>query len=149
MAVTEAENRQLVREFHRRVLTEKDLDAVPDLVADDYVEHNSAVPGGELRGREAATEFWAELFEAIPDLEIEELDSLTEGNVVVTRHVGRGTHEGEFMGLEATGNEFEIAGIDVYRVEDGKLSESWVSLDTMGMLQQLGAMPEMPGPEEV
>ena len=93
------------------------------------------------RGRETLVEFWKGLFEAFPDLWIDEEDAFAEGDTVVTRHVGRGTHEGAFMDLEATGNEFEIDGIDIFRVEDGKIAESWISLDMMGMMQQLGVIP--------
>lgn len=138
---TESAPAELVREFHQRVLTEKDLDAAEDLLATDYVEHNPAFPEGELRGRENLVEFWEGLFEAFPDLWIKEEDVLVEGDTVVTRHVGRGTHEGTFMDLDATGKEFEIDGIDVYRIEDGKIAESWISLDMLGMMQQLGAIP--------
>lgn len=143
----EAKNIELVSEFHQRVLTEKDLDAVEDLLAADYVEHNPAFPDGVLSGRENLVAFWEGLFEAFPDLWIEEADAFADGDTVVTRHVGRATHEGEFMDLEPTGREFEIDGIDVYRIEDGKLAESWISLDMLGMLQQLGAIPteEEPG----
>lgn len=137
---SEVEHIDIVSEFHQRVLTEKDLDAVEDLVAEDYVEHNPALPDGVLRGRENLVEFWAGLFEAFPDLWISEEDAFAEGDTVVTRHVGRGTHEGEFMDLEPTGREFEIDGIDVYRIEDGKLAESWINLDMMGMMQQLGVI---------
>jgi len=138
---SEAENIDIVSEFHQRVLSEKDLDAVEDLLAEDYVEHNPALPDGELRGRENLVEFWEGLFEAFPDLWISEEDVFAEGDTVVTRHVGRATHEGEFMDLEPTGNEFEIDGIDIYRIEDGKLAESWISLDMFGMMQQLGVIP--------
>jgi len=137
---SEADNIDLVSEFHQRVLTEKDLDAVEDLVAEDYIEHNPAFPDGELRGRENLTSFWEELFEAFPDLWISEKDAFAEGDTVVTRHIGRATHEGEFMDLEPTGREFEIDGIDIYRIENGKLTESWISLDMMGMMQQLGVI---------
>lgn len=138
---SEAENIDVVSEFHQRVLTEKDLDAIEDLVAEDYVEHNPAFPDGVLRGRENLSEFWEGLFEAFPDLWISEEDAFAEDDTVVTRHVGRATHEGEFMDLEPTGKEFEIDGIDIYRIEDSKLAESWISLDMMGMMQQLGVIP--------
>lgn len=137
---SEAANIEVVREFHQRVLTEHDLDAVDELVASEYVEHNPALPDGELRGRERLVDFWTGLFEAFPDLWISEEDAFAEGDTVVTRHVGRATHEGEFMGIEPTGEEFEIDGIDVYRVENGKLAESWISLDMIGMMQQLGVV---------
>lgn len=138
---SEANQIDVVREFHQRVLTEKDLDVVEALVAEAYVEHNPALPDGVLRGREPIVEFWEELFEAFPDLWIKEEDAFAEGDTVVTRHVGRGTHKGEFMGLEPTGNEFEIEGIDVYRIEGGKIAESWINLDMFGMLRQLDAIP--------
>jgi steroid delta-isomerase-like uncharacterized protein len=138
---TEAANIEVVREFHQRVLTEKDLDAAEELIAEDYVEHNPALPGGELAGRENLVEFWQQLFEAFPDLWIKEEDAFAEGETVVTRHVGRGTHEGAFMDLDPTGNEFEIDGIDVYVVEDGRITESWISLDMFGLMQQLGVIP--------
>jgi steroid delta-isomerase-like uncharacterized protein len=144
---TEAANIEVVREFHQRVLTEKDLDAAEELIAEDYVEHNPALPGGELAGRENLVEFWQQLFEAFPDLWIKEEDAFAEGETVVTRHVGRGTHEGAFMDLDPTGNEIEIDGIDVYVVEDGRLTESWISLDMFGLMQQLGAIP-VEGAEE-
>lgn len=137
----ESTNIELVREFHRRILTEKDLDAADDLLAEDYVEHNPALPDGVLKGRENLVEFWERLFLAFPDLRIVEKDAFAAGDTVVTRHVGQATHEGPFVGLEPTGNEFEIDGIDVYRIEGDKLAESWISLDMFGMLQQLGVMP--------
>lgn len=138
---TEAENIEVVREFHQRVLTEKDLDAAENLIADDYLERNPALPGGQLQDRENLVEFWEGLFDAFPDLWIKEEDAFAEGDTVVTRHVGRGTHQGAFMDLEPTEQEFEIDGIDVYVVEDGKIAESWISLDMFGMMQQLGVIP--------
>lgn len=138
----EAEHIEVVREFHQRVLNEKDLDAAGRLLTADYVEHNPAFPDGALRGRANLIEFWAELFAAFPDLWISEEDVFAEGDTVVTRHVGRGTHEGEFMDIPATGNEFEIDGIDLYRLDDGKITESWISLDMFGLMHQLGVISD-------
>lgn len=143
---SETRNVALVREFHEAVLTEKDLGAVDELLSPDYVEHNPAFPDGVMRGRENLVEFWEGLFEAFPDLTITEEDVLVEGDTVVTRHTGRGTHEGRFMDLEATGNDFVVEGIDVYRIEDGGIAESWINIDMMGMMRQLGAMPEGEAP---
>lgn len=144
---TETRNADLVREFHEAVLTEKDLGAAEELLDPGYVEHNPALPGGEIRGRDTMIDFWTGLFEAFPDLSITEEDVLVEGDTVVTRHTGRATHEGEFMDLEATGNDFIVDGISVYRIEAGRIAEAWISLDMLGMLQQLGAMPA-PGEAE-
>lgn len=147
MPTSEADSRTLVREFHRRILTEKDLDAVDELLTEDYVEHNNALPDGEMRGRESIKQFWEGFFEAFPDLSVTEEFTVAEDNLVVTRHRGGGTHEGEFMGIPSSGNEFEINGIDIFRIEDGRIAEAWVSLDSLGMMQQLGLVPEDATPE--
>lgn len=147
MATTEGENERLVQEFHRRVLTESDLDAAQELLAEDYVEHNPILPGGKVEGRENMVAFWADMFEGVPDLSITEEEVVATGNRVVTRHIGRGTHDGEFIGIDPTGNQFEIDGMDLYHIEDGKIAEAWVVMDTLGMMQQLGVVPEAPLPE--
>lgn len=145
MATTEAENEKLVRDFHERVLTENDLDAAEELLAEAYVERNPLLPDGEIRGRENMVAFWADMFEAVSDMSVTEEEVLATGAAVVTRHVGRGTHDGEFMGMEPTGKAFEVRGIDLYHVEDGRLAEGWVAIDTLGMMRQLGVVPEPPG----
>lgn len=144
MSTKKLEPEGVVQAFHRRILTEQDLDAAEELLAEDYVEHNPLLPDGEIRGRDEMVAFWAEMFEAIADMGITEQEIVVEGNTVVTRHTGRGRHVGEFMGLEPTDETFEVEGIDLYHVENGKLAEAWVSMDSMQLLQQLGAVPEAP-----
>lgn len=142
MPTERPKNEQIVREFHRQVLTENDLDAVEELLAEDYVEHNPVLPDGKIRGRENMAAFWADMFEGVSDLSITEEEVVSAGNTVVTRHVGRGTHDGEFMGIEPTHNSFEIDGIDLYHIVDGKIAEGWVVIDSLGMMQQLEVVPE-------
>lgn len=134
--------KRLVREFHRRILTEHDLEAADELLAPGYVEHNPVLPDGAIHGREKMVAFWSEMFEGVSDLAITEEEIVTTGDRVVTRHVGAGVHDGHFLGLEPTGNRFEIDGMDLYHVEDGRLAEGWVVIDALGMMQQLGALPE-------
>lgn len=148
MPTKTTEGEQLVRDFHRRVLTDNDLDAAEELLAEDYVEHNPMLPDGEIRGRENMIAFWADMFDGVSDLAITEDEVVSAGNRVVTRHVGRGTHDGEFMGIEPTGNTFEIDGIDCYHIEDGKIAEGWVVVDSLGMLQQLGVVSDLPSSTE-
>jgi steroid delta-isomerase-like uncharacterized protein len=140
MATTEADNKELVRDFHRRILTEHDLNAATDLLAENYVEHNPVLPDGEVRGRENMVGFWRDMFGALPDVSISEQEIICEGNIVASRTIAHGTHDGEFMGLEPTGNNFEVPGMDFYCIEDGKITETWVCVDSLGMMEQLGAM---------
>jgi predicted ester cyclase len=55
----------------------------------------------------------------------------------------RGTHRDEFMGIAPTGKHVMFTGIAIFRVEEGKIAELWQNLDTLGLLQQLGAIPQM------
>ena len=52
-----------------------------------------------------------------------------------------GSHQGELMGIPATGKPIAITGIEIFRLADGKIVEQWVAVDSMGMLQQLGVLP--------
>lgn len=61
--------------------------------------------------------------------------------MVVTRWVGRGTHDGELMSLPPSGNRAEVAGISIDRISGGRIAETWTIYDTLGMMQQIGAIP--------
>jgi predicted ester cyclase len=60
---------------------------------------------------------------------------------VVTRSRWTGTHRGEFMGVPASGASVDVDFIDIWRIENGLLSESWVRMDLLGLMQQVGAVP--------
>jgi steroid delta-isomerase-like uncharacterized protein len=69
-------------------------------------------------------------------------EQMADGDCVVTRWTAAGTHDGELMGMPSTGKAVEIAGITIDRIADDKIAESWTCFDTLGMMQQLGAIPE-------
>lgn len=68
---------------------------------------------------------------------------IAEGETVALRYTARGTHEGEFLGLEPTGDRVSVSGMEMYRVEDGKITEIWTSYDALGLFQELGAIPPL------
>ena len=138
-------NKQLVRRLHGAVWNEGDLDVVDDVIAEDYVEHNPAAPG-EIRGREAYKANVGAFRGAFSGFEIVTEDVIAEGDIVVVRHAGRGTHDGDFMGIEPTGRSVEVPGVVVLRVVDGQVAEAWVNIDALGLLVQLGAVTP-PGTE--
>lgn len=145
MATTDqqARNSDVVRQIASAVSAGGDLDALDDLLADDYVEHNAGFPSDQ-RGSEVMKRFVAPFRTAFPNLAIIEDDLFAVGNKVVYRHRAVGTHEGEFMGIAPTGNDIEVDGIAVNRFEDGRAAEKWVVVDALGLLRQLGAAPEPP-----
>ena len=82
-------------------------------------------------------------FTAFPDLRITTDELVAEGNKVAKVWTANCTHKGEIMGIPATGNQIVVKGIEMFRIEDGKILELWVSMDNLGMMQQLGVIPPM------
>jgi predicted ester cyclase len=97
---------------------------------------------------EAWRQFSGSFAEAFPDLRLTVQDIVAEGDTVAARVAFRGTHRGEFQGIPPTGKEVAFSSMEFNRVVDGKVEEHWVELDLLGLMQQLGAIPE-PGQEEV
>jgi steroid delta-isomerase-like uncharacterized protein len=78
---------------------------------------------------------------AFPDLRVEVESQVAEGDLVVTRWASTGTHEGDLPGLPASHNKVTVTGIAIDRLENGKIVEAWGNWDTLGMMQQIGAVP--------
>ena len=129
---------QRLAEAFLNMLNTHDPDLVDAFVAIEYRNHNWLVGDG----REANRQFWAGFFAALPDLTATMEDLIVAGDRVVGRFVYRATHLGEFMGIPATGRPVEMRSIDIWRVADGIFVEHWDELNTMQVLQQLGALPQ-------
>jgi predicted ester cyclase len=83
-------------------------------------------------------ELWTAFITAFPDLTHKINEIIAEGDMVSTREVLTGTHEGEFEGLPPTGKKIELSGICIWRITEGKLVEYWTDADILGLMQQLG-----------
>jgi steroid delta-isomerase-like uncharacterized protein len=116
------------------------LDALDELLADDLVEHEET-PGLEPT-KEGVKQFFAMFLAAFPDLSMKADQLISEGDIVCARATMTGTHNGEFMGIPATGKPVEVKMIDIVRVRDGQAVEHWGLTDSMALMQQLGAIPE-------
>ena len=122
-----------------------DIDGFGDLVADDFVEHDEL----PLPGLEPTKEGVKQLFHiyraGFPDLRMVPEDVLVSGDKVVARVRGTGTHQGEFMGMPATGKSVDVQLIDIIRFGNNGLAlEHWGVFDALKMMQQLGAIPGPP-----
>jgi steroid delta-isomerase-like uncharacterized protein len=132
------ENKESVRRLYE-LLNQGEVEQIADVVVDDYEEHDP-LPG-QGTGREGVLDRFTLITRALaPHFTVE--DMVAEGDRVVVRWTNSGTHVGEFAGIPATGRPFTIAGIDIYRLVDGKLSEHWHVIDQLSMLGQLGLLPE-------
>ena len=132
------ENKALVRRFVDEVINGLRPEAIDELVADGYAYH---APGMEIAGREGIAGVFAMLRAAFPDWHEDIEDLIAEGDKVVFRVTGRGTHQGEFQGVPPSGRPVTVAGTDIVRLEDGKLAEHWANFDQLGLMAQIGALP--------
>lgn len=132
------DNKEVVRRFVDEVINSGRLAVVDELLSDDYRYH---APGMEIEGRDGIKGIFTMLRTAFPDWREEVEDLIAEGDRVVFRVTGTGTHKEEFQGIAATGEEVRIAGIDIVRLEGGRIIEHWAMFDQLGMMRQLGAIP--------
>ena len=115
-------------------------DVLDEVYASDLVWHE---PDQDVRGLEEAKQFVGMYKNAFPDLHATVEDMIAEGDKVVTRWTIRGTHQGEIEEFgPATGRQIEIKGITIHRIEDGKIVEEWERYDNLGVMQQLGLVPQ-------
>lgn len=123
------------------LLNAGDVDGFGGLLADDFVEHEETP--GLAPTKEGVQAFFRMYLAAFPDLRLDAEDVLASGDKVVARVRATGTHQGEFMGLPATGKHVDVQLIDIVRFgDDGLAREHWGVFDALAMMQQLGAVPE-------
>jgi steroid delta-isomerase-like uncharacterized protein len=133
------DNKQFMRRFVEEVINKKNLDAVNELVAEDFIEH---VPfPGQVPGREGLRHVLSTFLSAFPDIRWTLEEQIAEGEKVVSRFTMTGTHRGGFLGIHPTGKPVNIWGVVIDVVRDGKFSESRIIMDTMSLMQQLGVIP--------
>jgi steroid delta-isomerase-like uncharacterized protein len=118
------------------------LEVVDELYASNYVGHDPSMPD-PLRGPEGVKDFISTYRAAFPDARITVEQQLAEGDLVATRWTGRGTHEGELMGITPTGKQVTVSGLTITRLEGDKIVEAFLNWDTFGMMQQLDAVPAL------
>jgi predicted ester cyclase len=99
------------------------------------------MPGQPPMDRAAFEQFVAGFGVGFPGYTSEIQDQIAQGEMVANRVTWRGTHDGEFAGIPATGRPIELDGINIFKVQDGRVVEQWAELDFFGLLQQIGAMP--------
>ena len=138
------ENKDIVRRFIEESFDEGRDDLINELVAEEFVGYESANPE-PIRGPEGFKRTVATYKTAFPDIEFTIHNLVAEDDWVTARWTASGTHEGEVMGIEPTGRRVENVGMEFDRIRDGKVVEGYVVWDTLGMLQQLGAIPDEHG----
>jgi steroid delta-isomerase-like uncharacterized protein len=136
-------NKELSRRF-TELFSTGDEALADEILSPDLVFHGTA-GDGELRGIDAMKRLVAGYRQAFPDAHSTVEDQIAEGDKVVTRWRARGSHRGQVGPIAATNREFAMDGITIERIADGRIAEVWVVRDELGLLGQLGALPEPAG----
>ena len=131
-------NKELVRRQIEQVWNTGNLNVIEELLTPDYVYREATA--GEKRTREGFKQLVNMYRTAFPDVRITPEQQIAEGDHVVTRWTGRGTHRGELFGTAPSNKQVTVQGILISRISNGKIVEEFACYDALGMLQQIGSV---------
>ena len=133
-------NKEVVlQRWYRELWDAWNIAAADDLFTEDYRLHLSGLPAPA--DKEASKQIVAMFSAAFPDLRHTVDEMIAEGNTVAARWTVEGTHRGDFQGIPATGRQVKLSGTTVHHMADGKIEETWLTVDNLDLQQQLGAIP--------
>ncbi|MEZ0369927.1 MAG: ester cyclase [Candidatus Sericytochromatia bacterium] len=132
------QNKALVRRVFEG-MNRGDVQVFDEVLSPEYKNHNMPMP---VPGPEGMKQVIGMFRSGFPDFKVDLEQVLADGDRVVSQGVWTGTHQGEFMGIPATGKPISVGYIDIWRFVDGKAVENWVQMDMVGMMQQLGVAPQ-------
>lgn len=127
----------VMRRFAEEIVSNGDFSVLDELVHPAYVFRS---PGQEVHGPEGLRGVIGAYRAAFPDLKMTVDDLVAAGDKAVVSFTLTGTHEGELMGIAATGKPARVSGMVLSRFEHGRIVEEWEVLDQLTMLQQLGVV---------
>lgn len=136
MSSSEA-NKAAVRDCFENA-SKGNFDALPSIVTADYVAHPD-----EVRGPDGLAEMVRGYRDALAGLNVTVEHQFTEGDYVATRCTIRGRHDGELMGVPPTGRDVAFTSLTISHCRDGKIAEEWELIDAVGVMRQIGALPEL------
>jgi steroid delta-isomerase-like uncharacterized protein len=155
ISLTGCENQEKGQALKSTTIEDKNKDFIQAYTEDFWNKHNLAAyekyysaefivhSAGKDQNFEQYKGLCQAYFTAFPDLRIATDYLVAEGDKVAKVWTATCTHKEEFMGIPATGKQIVVKGIEIFRIKDGKIAELWVSMDNLGMMQQLGVIPPM------
>ncbi|MGE5748041.1 MAG: ester cyclase [Solirubrobacterales bacterium] len=134
-----ADYKEMAERWYGEVVSGGKTELIDELCAPDFVDHDP-LPGtsADLAG---IKEFVAQIRAAFPDLQVSVDDLIGEGDRLAVRSTMRGTHEGDFMGIPASGKKVEVSNYDFVRFENDQAAEHWGVIDSAALMEQLGMAP--------
>jgi steroid delta-isomerase-like uncharacterized protein len=133
------ENIAVLGRFIEEVINQGRLEVCDEIVEEEFVELDP-LPG-QQQGREGLKWVIGMMRAAFPDIHWVTDETIAAGDKVVTRFTWTGTHGGTFLGIPATGKSVTVKGVVIDRLRNGKMADSRILMDSLGMMQQLGVVP--------
>ncbi|WP_188553298.1 ester cyclase [Edaphobacter dinghuensis] len=133
------DNAKVVREFADEVITNGKIETASHYAWEDVVEQVS-LPG-QGPGLDGLKDIIRAMRTGFPDLVFSIQEQITENDKVASRFEWTGVHKGEFLGIPATGQSVRVWGIVIDRLEDGRIKDTRILMDTLGLMTQLGVLP--------
>ena len=137
MSEDEAANTLRARRFFEEIWNKGNFNFLSQLLAPSYVDHNSDFPPGPEGVRQEVSMYR----KALPDVHFTVDDVIAEDDKVVTRVTATGTQRGDLPGIPATSKRATLSGIVIFRFEEGRIVEAWMSFNFLSLYRQLGAIP--------
>ena len=144
--MSKEQNKALVFRFYEELWNERKTEIADEIFAENCITHqlqSGTDVVGESRSPEAVKHHIAEWLNGFPDLRFTVEQMIAEEETVVSRSVMRGTHTGNWLGINPTGKQISIRMIVIHRIENGKIAEDWVLVESLGFFQQLGLAPSI------
>jgi steroid delta-isomerase-like uncharacterized protein len=135
-------NKAIVRRLIEEFWNKGNQSLADQFFASTYTHHDASTPDfgqGPESERKRATLYRT----AFPDIHLMVQDIIAEGETVMTRWSCHGTHKGDLNGIAPTGKQFTISGVTIVRFSNGKMVEGYVNWDALGLMQQLGVVPQL------
>jgi steroid delta-isomerase-like uncharacterized protein len=132
------QNKQIALRFIQEVFVAQDPAAADELAAPDFTPHSWGPVEPGIENLKAAQ---ARVSAGLSDARMDVHDVIAEGDRVAVRLTSHGRHTGDFMGMPASGKDYAISEIHVFRLADGRVAEHWRDADMLGMMRQLGSGP--------
>jgi steroid delta-isomerase-like uncharacterized protein len=140
------ENKAIVRRLYEEVWNKRRVELVDELISPSHAMHDNHLPDSGV-GPEAYKRNVARFVTGFPDLRLTVEDMLAENDKVAVGWTISGTHKGEFRGISPTGKKVSMEGITINHIVDGKIMDSYISADYLGLMQELGVAPAFGTPK--
>ena len=135
-----ADDKAVIRRLYEEVWKKRNLAAIDEIISSSHALTEPDAYDSRV-GPAAYKATVSRFFQGIPDLRFTIQDVISEGNKFVVVWIMNGTHQGEFYGVPATNKKLSLEGITIHQIKDGKIFDSHVSWDELGMMRQVGAVP--------